>query len=94
MLGELHDAYDVGEEGVVILGQSGMLVAGSNANDYEELMIVYLSLLCREMFIRNFFVRMGMKRSLEAFEVSTPALAFSWNLCEPLRALESETTGG
>ena len=42
---------------MLIVGRDGMLVAGANAQDAEELLVCYLSLLCREMFIRNFFTR-------------------------------------
>ena len=57
MLGDLHKVVDLGDDGVLIVGRDGMLVAGANAQDAEELLVCYLSLLCREMFIRNFFTR-------------------------------------
>ena len=57
VLGDLHKVMDLGEEGILIVGRDGMLVAGANVNDAEELLVCYLSLLCREMFIRNFFTR-------------------------------------
>ena len=57
VLGDLHKSYDLGEDGVLIVGRDGILVAGANAGDCEELLVCYLSLLCREMFIRNFFTR-------------------------------------
>ena len=57
VLGDLHKVFDLGEDGVLIVGRNGMLVAGANAGDAEELLVCYLSLLCREMFIRNFFTR-------------------------------------
>lgn len=57
VIGDLHNAYDVGDDGVLIVGRDGVLVAGANGKDYEVLLIAFLSLLNREMFIRNFFVR-------------------------------------
>ena len=57
VLGDLHNTYDIGDDGVLVVGRNGILVAGSNANQYEQLLTCYLSLLCREMFIRNFFTR-------------------------------------
>jgi WD repeat-containing protein 35 len=57
VLGDLHKSFDLGEDGVLIVGRDGILVAGANAGDCEELLVCYLSLLCREMFIRNFFTR-------------------------------------
>jgi len=57
LLGTLHNAYDLGEDGVLIVGRDGLLVAGSNSKDYEPLLVCYLSLLCCEMFLRHFFMR-------------------------------------
>lgn len=57
VLGDLHKCFDLGEDGVLIVGRDGILVAGANAGDCEELLVCYLSLLCREMFIRNYFTR-------------------------------------
>ena len=47
VLGDLHAAHDIGDDGVLIVGRDGLLVAGTNANDYEALLSCYLSLLCR-----------------------------------------------
>jgi hypothetical protein len=33
-------------------------VCGINILQYEQLLIAYLAMLCREIFIRNFFVRL------------------------------------
>jgi hypothetical protein len=57
VLGDLHKSFDLGDEGVLIVGRDGILVAGANAGDCEELLVSYLGLLCREMFIRNYFTR-------------------------------------
>jgi WD repeat-containing protein 35 len=57
VLGDLVKVFDLGEDGVLIVGRDGILVAGANAGDAEELLVCYLSLLCREMFIRNYFTR-------------------------------------
>ena len=47
VLGDLHAAHDIGDDGVLIVGRDGLLVAGTNANDFEALLSCYLSLLCR-----------------------------------------------
>ena len=51
VLGDLHKSWDLGEDGILIVGRDGILVAGANAQDCEELLVCYLSLLCREMFV-------------------------------------------
>ena len=57
VLGDLFHSLDLGEDGVLIVGRDGILVSGANAGDCEQLLVAYLSLLCREMFIRNYFTR-------------------------------------
>ena len=42
---------------MLLLGKDGALLAGPHAVDNEPMLIMYLGLLSREMFIRNFFVR-------------------------------------
>eukprot|EP00937_MAST-01D_sp_MAST-1D-sp2_P002067 g2067.t1 len=57
LLGNLHSAYDVGEDGVLVVGRDGLLVAGPNAKSYEPLLVCYTSLLTCETFLRHFFMR-------------------------------------
>lgn len=57
MLGDIRSCHDISEDDVIIMGRDGVLLAGENAIGYEELFVSYLSLLVREIFIRNFFVR-------------------------------------
>lgn len=57
VLGDIRACHDIGDEDVVIMGRDGVLLAGPHAINYEELFHAYLSLLVREIFIRNFFIR-------------------------------------
>ena len=57
VIGDIHACYDIGEDGVMITGRDGMIIAGVNAKDYEKIFTAYLSLLTREVFVRYFFVR-------------------------------------
>lgn len=57
VLGDIHCAYDIGEDSVLIVGRDGMLIAGSASKRFEKFFVAYFSLLCREMFLRSFFTR-------------------------------------
>ncbi|DAZ92527.1 TPA: hypothetical protein N0F65_012757 [Lagenidium giganteum] len=57
VLGDIHCAYDIGEDSVMIVGRDGMLIAGSAGKRFEKVFISYFSLLCREIFLRSFFTR-------------------------------------
>lgn len=57
VLGDIHCAYDIGEDSVLIVGRDGMLIAGSASKRFEKIFVAYFSLLCREMFLRSFFTR-------------------------------------
>ena len=57
ILGDIHACHDLGPEDVILIGRDGILIAGPNSASHEELLTNYLSLLTRDLFIRNFFVR-------------------------------------
>ncbi|RLN48413.1 hypothetical protein BBJ29_009715 [Phytophthora kernoviae] len=64
VLGDIHCAYDIGEDSVLIVGRDGMLIAGSASKRFEKVFISYFSLLCREMFLRSFFTRIFVLEEL------------------------------
>lgn len=64
VLGDIHCAYDIGEDSVLIVGREGMLIAGSASKRFEKVFIAYFSLLCREMFLRSFFTRIFVLEEL------------------------------
>ncbi|KAG1692047.1 hypothetical protein DVH05_025856 [Phytophthora capsici] len=64
VLGDIHCAYDIGDDSVLIVGRDGMLIAGSASKRFEKVFISYFSLLCREMFLRSFFTRIFVLEEL------------------------------
>jgi hypothetical protein len=74
VLGELISAHDIGDDDVLILGRdgasvfvmqvmssyalAGMLLAGPNSKLFESQIMQYVSLLARELCIRNYFLRL------------------------------------
>eukprot|EP00948_MAST-09A_sp_MAST-9A-sp1_P004048 g4048.t1 len=61
VLGDFEKAVDIGHEGdILLLGRQGILFAGKNSLKHEYLLLSYLSLITKEMFIRNFFTRTFM----------------------------------
>jgi WD repeat-containing protein 35 len=57
VIGDIQSAHNIGADDILILGRDGMLFAGPNSRRHEPLLLFYLSLLVRDMFIRVFFVR-------------------------------------
>nr|CCA23763.1 conserved hypothetical protein [Albugo laibachii Nc14] len=57
ILGDLHCAFGIGEESLLMLGREGILIVGPASRRFESLLVSYFSLLCREMFLRSFFNR-------------------------------------
>ncbi|KAJ1489544.1 hypothetical protein T484DRAFT_1937083 [Baffinella frigidus] len=57
VIGDIQGVHDIGADDVLVLGRDGLLFAGPNSRRHETLLLFYLSLLVRDMFIRVFFVR-------------------------------------
>ena len=57
VLGDIYAAHDLSRDDVVIRGRDGILLGGPSILDHTELIIAFVGLLTRELFIRNFFVR-------------------------------------
>jgi WD repeat-containing protein 35 len=59
VIGDMHVCHDLGDDGdLIIVGNAGLLAVGPNVHHNEDMLVAYLGLLCREVFIRNYFVRM------------------------------------
>lgn len=57
VLGETRFAYDISEEDVIIFGNHGILLGGTNSRMHEPTLLSYLSLTGKDIFIQNFFAR-------------------------------------
>ncbi|EKX53681.1 hypothetical protein GUITHDRAFT_91880 [Guillardia theta CCMP2712] len=57
VIGDIQSAHNVGADDILILGRDGLILAGPNGRRYEKLILLHLSLLVREMFVRVFFIR-------------------------------------
>jgi hypothetical protein len=74
VLGELVSAFDIGDDDVLIIGRdgtfapsfitgldlhaAGMLLSGPNCKLFESQIMQFVSLLARELCIRNYFLRL------------------------------------
>lgn len=60
VLGDTHEAHDLTDRDIVITGSHGILVAGPNAKAQEPVMLMYLSITSRDVFVDNIFNRIFM----------------------------------
>ena len=60
VLGDTHQAYDITDRDVVITGSHGILLSGPNAKAQEPVMLMYLSIRSRDVFVNNVFSRIFM----------------------------------
>jgi len=57
VLGDTDAAYNLSPDDVLIVGRNGVLISGPGSRKHEDILITYLSLLSRDMFLRVFFTR-------------------------------------
>lgn len=57
VLGDTQGAYNLTPDDVLITGRNGMLIAGPNSKRNEALLVLYVQLHSRNMFLRVFFTR-------------------------------------
>jgi len=57
VIGDTDFAKDLTRDQVLVVGKQGMLIAGVGARKHEELIISFLSLKGRDLYVRNFFNR-------------------------------------
>ena len=57
ILGDTHTAHDLSDSEVLIVGQNGLLCAGAGAMRHEKMLLVYLGLMSRNVFMRTLFKR-------------------------------------
>ena len=58
VLGDLHAAHDIGENHILLVGHDGILLAGADTRQYEQLMVAHISLLSRDVCLRSYFSRL------------------------------------
>ncbi|RLN86422.1 hypothetical protein BBJ28_00003602 [Nothophytophthora sp. Chile5] len=57
VLGDIHASHDLTPDDVLVVGKAGCLFSGPNVFRYEHVFTVYVGLVCRDIFIKNFFAR-------------------------------------
>lgn len=58
VIGDLRGCHDLGNGNIIVIGRDGILCAGVDMLQHDALLLSYLSLLAREVFLRSYFVRM------------------------------------
>ncbi|KAG7380215.1 Lysine-specific demethylase 4B [Phytophthora pseudosyringae] len=57
VLGDIHGSHDLTPDDVLVVGKAGCLFSGPNVFRYEHVFTSYVGLVCRDIFIKNFFAR-------------------------------------
>ncbi len=57
IIGDVQSVTNISSMDLAFLGRDGIIFAGPNCRKHERLIMAHFSLLVREVFIRNFFVR-------------------------------------
>lgn len=57
VLGDIVTSHDLSPEDVLVVGKARCLFCGPNVFRYENVFTAYVGLVCRDIFIKNFFAR-------------------------------------
>lgn len=57
VLGDIITSYDLSSDDILVVGKAGCMFCGPNVFRYENVFTAYVGLVCRDMFIKNFFAR-------------------------------------
>jgi WD repeat-containing protein 35 len=57
ILGDTFSSHDLSDNDVIIIGRQGLLVAGRGCEEYETILVSYMTVMCRERFIRYMYAR-------------------------------------
>ncbi|ETN00970.1 hypothetical protein PPTG_17290 [Phytophthora nicotianae INRA-310] len=57
VLGDIQASHDLTPDDVLVVGKAGCLFSGPNVFRYEHVFTSYVGLVCRDIFIKNFFAR-------------------------------------
>jgi WD repeat-containing protein 35 len=58
VIGDLISVHDLSPTDMILLGTLGCIVCGPNVEHHEEMIVCYVSLLVKDVFMRSFFDRM------------------------------------
>ena len=58
VIGDTYAAYDLASDLLLVTGRSGVLLAGPDARRHEAVMLAYLGLMTRNLFMRSLFSRL------------------------------------
>jgi hypothetical protein len=58
VIGDLISVHDLSPTDLILLGTLGCIVCGPNVEHHEEMIVCYVSLLVKDVFMRSFFDRM------------------------------------
>ena len=58
VLGDTYEGYDLTDEDVIVTGSHGIMVTGPNAKLNEPVLLAFLSLRSRDVFVQNLFSRL------------------------------------
>ncbi|DBA00815.1 TPA: hypothetical protein N0F65_004720 [Lagenidium giganteum] len=57
VLGDVYAWHDLTKDDVLVVGKAGILFCGPNIFRFESVFTAYVGLVCRDIFIKNFFAR-------------------------------------
>ncbi|XRA97769.1 WD repeat-containing protein 35 [Pycnococcus provasolii] len=57
VLGDTYNAWDLSDDEVVIMGQKGILLCSPKWQKFESIIVTYLSIMIRNLFMRSLFQR-------------------------------------
>lgn len=57
VIGETFSAHNLSEDDILIVGKIGLLISGRGCARFEPVLISYLTMICRERFVKYFYAR-------------------------------------
>jgi len=57
VIGDAYSSHNLSDDDVLIIGKLGLLVTGRGSSRYEPLCVSYLTMICRERFVKYFYAR-------------------------------------
>ena len=82
ILGDTYAAHDLSDSEVLVVGQNGLLCAGAGALRHEKMLLIFLGLMSRNVFMRTLFKRTfilnddmkRVRRLIETYEEDPQAI--------------------